>query len=123
MKLVEMWLDVGAPRSGILSRRRGVPQGGVLSPFFCNVYLTDFDNRLAAQNLPFVRFADDFLVLAPISKAAESAHAFVANELKRLDLELHTEKTRVARSGPNIRFLGRKMPRGPSAMGPDGLGR
>ncbi len=122
LKLMEMWLDVGAPRSGILSRRRGVPQGGVLSPFYCHVYLTDFDHRLAAQNLPFVRFADDFLVFAPTDKAAESAHAFVTKQLKRLDLELHPGKTRVVRSGPNVRFLGRKMPRGPSAMGPDGLG-
>ncbi|MBF0369351.1 MAG: Retron-type reverse transcriptase [Magnetococcales bacterium] len=122
LKLIDMWLDVGAPRTGFLTKRRGVPQGGVLSPFFCNLYLTGFDQRLAAANLPFVRFADDFLVFAPTQRAAEAARTFVGKELNRLDLELHPDKTRVVRSGPAVRFLGRKMPRAPKYDAPDGRG-
>ncbi|MBF0140401.1 MAG: hypothetical protein HQL74_08985 [Magnetococcales bacterium] len=117
LKLVDLWLDVGAPRTGILSRRRGVPQGGVLSPFFCNCYLTAFDRKLAERNLPFVRFADDFLVFTPNKEAAEAALVFVGNVLKKMDLELHPEKTRVVRSGPKVVFLGRKMPRPLSLLG------
>ena len=59
LDLIFVWLDVGAPRTGILSKRRGIPQGGVISPFLCNFYLTEFDNYLTGNNLPFVRFADD----------------------------------------------------------------
>lgn len=108
--LIKAWLDTGAPRTGILSRRRGIPQGGVISPFLCNLYLTEFDMFLTRKNLPFVRFADDFLVFTPNNKAAEAAMRVVKNGLERLGLELHEQKTRIVRSGPDVIFLGRKMP-------------
>lgn len=79
-------------------------------------YLTTFDQRLAANNLPFVRFADDFLVFTPNEEAAQRAMKFVAKELARLDLELHPDKTRVIKSGPQVVFLGRKMPTRPAAL-------
>ena len=115
LQLLELWLDVGVPRTGILSRRRGVSQGGIISPFLCNVYLTSFDRYLAAGNLPFVRFADDFLVFTPDCKSADVALKYVEKGLKKLDLALNMEKTRVVRSGPNVRFLGRKLPKRPAS--------
>lgn len=110
LDLVFQWLDIGAPRTGILAKRRGIPQGGVISPFLCNFYLTAFDNYLTAHNLPFVRFADDFLVFTPSKKDAQAALACVDKGLKRLDLQLHPRKTRVVPSGPGVVFLGRKLP-------------
>lgn len=110
LDLIFQWLDIGAPRTGFLSRRRGIPQGGVISPFLCNFYLTEFDRHLSGRNLPFVRFADDFLVFTRSKKDAQSALAFVDKGLKRLDLELHPAKTRIVPSSPKVVFLGRKLP-------------
>ncbi len=110
LSLILQWLDIGAPRTGILARRRGIPQGGVISPFLCNFYLTEFDRHLSAHNLPFVRFADDFLVFTPSKKDAHAARTCVEVGLKKLDLQLHPEKTRIVPSSPKVIFLGRKLP-------------
>lgn len=111
LNLIFQWLDIGAPRTGILAKRRGIPQGGVISPFLCNLFLTEFDNYLTGRNLPFVRFADDFLVFTPSRKDAEKALSFVEKGLKMLELRLNLKKTRVVRCSPKVVFLGRKMPR------------
>lgn len=109
--LIKRWLDTGTVRRGFISSARGIPQGAVISPFLCNVYLTSWDNRMAAKNLPFVRFADDFLVFSRSQAGAIKARVYVEKELKRLGLSLNPEKTRVVRCGPNVKFLGRKLPR------------
>ncbi len=66
---------------------------------------------MAARNLPFVRFADDFLVFAKDRLAAVNAHEYVGKTLARLALQLNARKTRVARCGPKVKFLGRKLPK------------
>jgi len=109
--LIRKWLDSGTHRRGFLSRAKGIPQGSVLSPFLCNLYLNDFDRELSAKNLPFVRFADDFLVFAKTKTDADKARVFVEKCLSRLELELNTQKTRVATAGPGIIFLGKKLPK------------
>ena len=111
VRLIEKWMDVGSPRTGFLRKRRGVPQGGVISPFLCNLYLTEFDQYLTNHNLPFVRFADDFIIFTPSRAAAIAALKCAKDGLANLDLELNIKKTRVARSGPNVVFLGKKLPK------------
>lgn len=111
LQLIIKWLDVGTPRTGILSKRRGIPQGGVISPLLCNIYLTTFDNYLTSNNLPFVRFADDFMIFTPTRQAANFAMGCVEKGLKRLELELNTLKTRIVRCSPKVIFVGRKLPR------------
>jgi len=107
--LIKRWLDAGLMRRGVLKIARGIPQGAVFSPFFCNVYLTVFDYRLSSQNLPFVRFADDFLVFARSKKDAIQAHIFIRKTLNRLGLQLNQDKTRVVQSGSNFCFLGKNL--------------
>ncbi len=109
--LIRRWLDVGVPRRGFLGEAKGIPQGSVISPFLCNLYLTDLDRALGKANLPFVRFADDFLVFARTRADAEDARKFVEKTLRRLGLALHPEKTRIAKCGPKVSFLGRKLPK------------
>ncbi len=111
MRLIRQWLACGAHHSSLLARRRGIAQGAILSPLFCNLYLTDFDNRLASRNIPFVRFADDFLLFADSRARAEKALEFAGRALGRLGLELHPDKTGIVRSGPAVRFLGQRLPR------------
>ncbi|MDM8523750.1 reverse transcriptase domain-containing protein [Desulfococcaceae bacterium HSG8] len=111
VSLIRRWLDVGAVRRGFLATAKGIPQGSVLSPFLCNVYMTSWDNEMAARNLPFVRFADDFLVFSASREDAEKAYSCVDKALKRLGLSLNGKKTRIAPCGPGVRFLGKKLPK------------
>jgi len=113
MLLIEKWLAQGAHHSSLLRTRRGISQGAVLSPLFCNLYLTSFDQALARKSIPFVRFADDFLLFADSRVKAEKALEFASLELNKLGLQLHPEKTRVVRSGPKVIFLGEKLPHPP----------
>lgn len=109
--LIKRWLDAGTAKRGFLSAPMGIPQGAVLSPFLCNIYLTSWDNDMSAKNLPFVRFADDFLVFAKSGASAIKAHSYVGKSLKRLGLMLNEQKTRTVQCGPNVQFLGRKLPK------------
>ncbi len=85
---------------------RGVPQGGPLSPLLANIMLDPLDKMIEAMGLPFVRYADDFLVMAKTKAEAETALAelrrFVEGELKLL---VNEDKTRVAPLG-KCEFLG-----------------
>ncbi|MFP7753717.1 reverse transcriptase domain-containing protein [Thermodesulfobacteriota bacterium B35] len=110
IRLIEHWLAQGAHHTSLLRSRRGISQGAILSPLFCNIYLNTFDSRLARANIPFVRFADDFLLFADKRHRAETALAFAARELEKLGLRLHPEKTRIVRSSPQVIFLGKRLP-------------
>ena len=111
LNVIDLWLAEGGSHFGFLRGRRGIAQGFVISPFLCNLYLHQLDTALIGKNIPFVRFADDFLLFAPDKASAEMALAFVKKELAALKLELNSEKTRVVKSGPGVQFLGFKMPK------------
>jgi len=109
--LIKVWLDAGTFKKGFLASSKGIPQGAVISPFLCNVYLTKWDIEMAKNNLPFVRFADDFLVFAKSKKSAESAYNYVEKSLNKMGLALNYDKTKVVSCGPNVTFLGRRLPK------------
>lgn len=76
---------------------RGVPQGGPLSPLLANIMLDPLDRKIEELGLPFVRYADDFLILARTKAGALHAlaevKAFVEGKLKLL---VNEDKSRVA---------------------------
>ncbi len=108
--LVSLWLDSLPREFRPAGPHRGLPQGMVLSPFLCNLYLHALDMELARRGIPFVRFADDFVTLGQTRKAAEGALGVAGKRLGRLGLALHPDKTRVIRSSPRHRFLGYRFP-------------
>lgn len=110
LALIDLWLAEGASALSFLGTRRGVAQGAVISPILCNFYLHELDTALAGKNIPFVRFADDFLLFAPDERRANDALKFVDQKLKAIGLELHPDKTRVARSHRELIFLGLPLP-------------
>lgn len=111
MELIEKWLAQGAHHTSLLRKRRGISQGAILSPLFCNLYLNRFDHQLTRKNIPFVRFADDFLLFADKQEKAEEALDFATKELEKLGLSIHPEKTQIIRSHPDVSFLGEKLPK------------
>ena len=109
--LIEKWLNAGTVKRGFISGPRGLPQGAVLSPFLCNLYLTGLDNVLSSKNFAFVRFADDFIIFCETEKKANISYECAEKTLKGLGMSLNSKKTRITVAGPNIRFLGRKLPK------------
>ena len=110
LRLIARWLDQGAHVKSLLSTTRGISQGAILSPLFCNLYLHRFDTAIAKAKIPFVRFADDFLLFTPAQPQADRALAYATRELERLGLTIHPEKTRVVRAGRDVSFLGQSLP-------------
>lgn len=111
LALIDLWLAEGASSLSFLGTRRGAAQGAVISPILCNFYLHELDLALAGKNIPFVRFADDFLLFAPNERQANEALKFVDQKLKTMGLMLHPEKTRVTKSRRELIFLGLPLPK------------
>ncbi len=110
MKLIKQWQKAGAHHSSLLRTRRGISQGAILFPLFCNLYLHEFDTTLTKANIPFVRFADDFLLFTDSKEKAQEAKDFAEKTLDKLGLKLHPQKTRIERSNSSMVFLGEKLP-------------
>lgn len=111
IQLFKQWLAQGSPYHSLFGTRKGIPQGAVISPLLCNIYLDQLDRSLDKHNLPFVRFADDFMVFTRKQQQAEKALKIVEKTLGKLKLQLQMEKTQICQSHPKVMFLGQKMPK------------
>jgi RNA-directed DNA polymerase len=67
----------------------GIPQGGVLSPLFANVFLSPLDQAMENKGFHLVRYADDFLVMCKTQEEANAAYILADAVLKELKLTLH----------------------------------
>ena len=108
LRLIRKFLKSGVMEDGVFNKTiKGTPQGGVISPLLANIVLDVLDRELAKQGYAFVRYADDFLVLAKstseIEKAIEIVHDVIEN---RLQLKLSPEKTKVTSFAQGFDFLG-----------------
>lgn len=86
--------------AGIMLRHKyeesieGVPQGGPLSPILSNILLNELDKELERRGHPFVRYADDCIVLVKSLRATERVRDSIANYVeKELFLKVNKEKT------------------------------
>jgi group II intron reverse transcriptase/maturase len=107
VRLVRLWLDSAVWDGLHLTRPAlGLPQGAVVSPMIANLCLDVLDDRLLAEGIKMVRYADDFVVLTKGRKAAERAEALTEEVLASLRLRLNQSKTRIVRFSEGFRFLG-----------------
>jgi group II intron reverse transcriptase/maturase len=107
LRLARLWLDYAVWDGLHLTRPDlGLAQGSVLSPLLANLCLDVLDDRLLAEGIQLVRYADDFVILAKSRKAAEHAYALTEETLASLRLRLNEGKTRVVRFSEGFRFLG-----------------
>jgi RNA-directed DNA polymerase len=111
LKLLRAMLRSGVMQDGAITRDvTGTPQGGVISPCLCNVYLHRLDRQWAQRgNGTLVRFADDLLVMCHTREEAEAALVSLRLILGELGLQLKDAKTRIVHlteGGEGLDFLG-----------------
>ncbi len=104
------------------SGKRGVPQGGVISPLLSNIYLTEVDAMLerakaVTANGPhtyveYARYADDLVILVNNDRRQdwlmEAVLRRLREELAKLEVRLNEEKSRIVdlSRGESFGFLG-----------------
>src|ERR1700736_3542610 len=109
VRLIQKWLNAGVLEDGKRTRtEEGTPQGGSASPLLANVYLHYvFDlwvqawrQKRAHGDVIVVRFADDIVVGFHSKADAEQFRAELTERMRKFNLELHPEKTRLLEFGP-----------------------
>jgi group II intron reverse transcriptase/maturase len=111
LKLLRAMLRAGVLEAGAVRHSpSGTPQGGVISPVLCNVYLHRLDREWQARGSGLLlRYADDLLALCKTKREAENALAALTAILAEMGLELKPAKTRIVHlreGGEGVDFLG-----------------
>ena len=111
LKLLRAMLRAGVMEDRAIRRSdAGTPQGGVISPCLCNVYLHRLDRQWAERGSGvLVRYADDLVVMCRTRAEAERALAALRTILSELGLTLKDAKTRIVQlreGGEGLDFLG-----------------
>src|SRR3984957_13560876 len=114
MHLLKMMLEV--------TGKKGVPQGGVISPMLSNLYLTEVDRMLEKAivttrrgeyiNVQYARFADDLVILIDAHPRhdwlVKAVNRRLREELAKLRVEINEDKSRMVElaEGESFTFLG-----------------
>jgi len=87
-------------------RRKGVPQGGPLSPLLSNIVLNELDQEMAKRGLCFVRYADDFSIFLKTARSAHRVKRRISLFIEtRLHLKVNMKKSAIRRP-LNYEYLG-----------------
>lgn len=107
IRLISLFLQTGGfKKFDYFEHLQGVHQGDILSPLLSNIYLDLMDKFLEKNEVAFVRYADDFVVLARGEKEIKGLKKMLQNFLKALDLKLNREKTYILHVKEGFSFLG-----------------
>jgi group II intron reverse transcriptase/maturase len=105
---IKKWLNAGVMEDGAWRESdEGVPQGGSISPLLANVYLHYaldlwvrwWSRHRARGEMHLVRYADDFVVGFQYKDDAERFQGDLRERLRKFNLELSEEKTRLIEFG------------------------
>ncbi len=110
------------------SGKKGVPQGGVISPLLSNIYLNDVDKMLEKAKkitcqgkytqVEYARFADDLVILISGHPSQDwvvrGVEKRLREELAKVQVEVNEEKTKTVdlTKGESFNFLGFQWERG-----------
>jgi RNA-directed DNA polymerase len=111
LKLLRAMLAAGVMDAGVVHHAdSGTPQGGVVSPLLCNVYLNRLDRQWKTKGVgQLVRYCDDLVVMCATRQEAEAALGLLTASLADLGLEPKSAKTRIVHleeGGEGFDFLG-----------------
>jgi len=124
-QIIERWLKAGVLElNHYKDTDTGTPQGGTLSPLLANIALNGLERLFGAETdtgqylspsarqelnkgITLIRYADDFVVIAPTHEIIEEYVLPQLQEfLARWGLTLNTTKTRIVRREEGFNFLG-----------------
>ena len=123
LRLIQNWLEAGiVDGKEVFSSERGTPQGNILSPLLCNIYLHYVLDQWIEETVKpllkgrcfLIRYADDFVIGFSNQSDAERVMKTIPKRLMKYGLNIHPEKSRLLnfypRSGndkpPTFDFLG-----------------
>jgi len=102
--------------------KKGVPQGGVISPLLSNLYLNEVDRMLEkavdttrrgkSTNVQYARFADDMVILIDAERRSDwlvtAIDRRLREEFAKLRVAINEDKSRVVdlKAGESFTFLG-----------------
>ncbi|MHB9128433.1 MAG: group II intron reverse transcriptase/maturase, partial [Candidatus Humimicrobiaceae bacterium] len=112
MRLLKLILKANA--------KRGLAQGGVISPLLANIYLNEIDKMLEKAkevtsrgkytNIEYARFADDLVILVNDNYKwlTKAAYKRLIQELAKLKVKVNSDKTKIVdlTKGDTFSFLG-----------------
>ncbi len=105
--LIPVWLQQRIwTGTSLLPLIEGIPQGSPLSPFLANLFLSQFDEALIADNFKLTRYADDLVVLVRTPGERDAALDQMAQHLTELGLALSRAKTAAVSFEEGFTFLG-----------------
>ena len=121
LALIRNWLSVDVLEfRDLIPTEVGVPQGESISPLLANVYLDPLDRHLEVLGIPFVRYADDFVIFAE-TRSAPRTHAAASADFLRdvLHLALKPAKTFYVPVAEGFDFLGFRITDTSLVIAPD----
>ncbi|MFZ1015270.1 MAG: group II intron reverse transcriptase/maturase, partial [Terracidiphilus sp.] len=102
--------------------KKGVPQGGVISPLLSNLYLNEVDRMLEkavettrrgkSTNVQYARFADDMVILVDAERRSDwlvkAVNKRLREEFAKLRVAINEDKSRMVdlKKGESFTFLG-----------------
>jgi RNA-directed DNA polymerase len=102
--------------------KKGVPQGGVISPLLSNLYLNEVDRMLEKAvdttrrgkytNIQYARFADDMVILIDAERRSDwlvkAVNRRLREEFVKLGVAINEDKSRMVdlKKGESFTFLG-----------------
>ena len=108
VRLIQKWLRAGVLEEGKLTEsEKGTPQGGSASPLLANIYLhyvfdlwsETWRRKIARGDILIVRYADDVVMGFQVKAEAERFWSELKERMRKFELELHPEKTRLLEFG------------------------
>jgi len=97
---IERWLKAPAQdeNGAIVTRTKGTPQGGVISPLLANLFLHYAFDKWMERNqpaIPFERYADDIICHCVSEAQVKWLQGAVEKRLAECGLDLHPQKTKI----------------------------
>lgn len=96
---IQRWLKASIQKDGeILERKRGTPQGGVISPILSNLflhYVFDVWMKRNHSDTPWCRYADDGLLHCKTEQQAQILLYQLEQRFIECGLKLHPDKTKI----------------------------